>query len=92
MKDDLYILKTPKEVSEDIAGKLRARRRKMKITQAELAARSGVSLGSLKRFEQTGEISFVSLLKLAWVLDCLKDFEGLFEKKEYSSIEELIND
>lgn len=92
MKGDFYILKTPKEVSEDIAGKLRARRRKMKITQTELAARSGVSLGSLKRFEQTGEISFVSLLKLAWVLDCLMDFEGLFEKKEYSSIEELIND
>ena len=36
-----------------------------------------MALGSLKRFEATGLIAFDSLLKLALVLDCLGDFDGL---------------
>ena len=64
----------------------------MRMSQQKLADRSGVSLGSVKRFEQTGEISLSSLLKIAMVLDCLKDFEKLFEKPEYKSIEEIINE
>ena len=47
----------------------------MNLTQAGLAKRSGVSLGSLKRFETTGLIAFDSLLRLALVLDCLEDFD-----------------
>jgi transcriptional regulator with XRE-family HTH domain len=38
-------------------------------TQEGLAKRSGVSLGSLKRFESSGHISLESLLKLALVLE-----------------------
>lgn len=53
----------------------------MKITQKDMAERTGVSLGSIKRFEQTGEISFHSLLKIAFVLDCLDDFDQLFAQK-----------
>ena len=52
---------------------------------------SGVSLGSLKRFENTGEISLVSLLKLAIVLDCAEEFEQLFVKKHIMSIQEIID-
>ena len=84
--------KTPYEISMEIAGKAKAKRKYMKLTQQQLADKSGVSLGSLKRFERTGEISLSSSLKLALVLDSLKDFEGLFEKSEYTSIEEIIND
>jgi transcriptional regulator with XRE-family HTH domain len=43
-----------------------------------LAERSGVSLGSLKRFEQNGQISFENLLKLAQILGQLEAFEHLF--------------
>lgn len=52
---------------------------------------SGVSLGSLKRFENTGEISLVSLLKLAIVLDCAEEFEQLFVKEHIMSIQEIID-
>lgn len=52
-----------------------------------------MSLGSLKRFEQTGKIAFESLLKLAQVLDQLKSFENLFPPKEdLSAIEKLFSD
>ncbi len=92
MIDILRQFKYPYEIAKDIALKEKEKRKKKKITQAELSARSGVSLASLKRFEQTGEISFVSLLKLAAVLDELDDFEQLFSKVEYGSIQDVIDE
>lgn len=63
------------------------------MTQIELAERSGVSLGSLKRFEQTGKISFESLLRLAHILGRLEEFEVLFSPKEdLSQLEKLFSD
>ena len=84
--------KYPKEVAKDIALKEKEKRKLRKLTQAELSARAGVSLASLKRFEQTGEISFVSLLKIADVLDELDTFAALFTRKEYHSIQEVIDE
>lgn len=92
MNTNFLNFKTPYEVSMEIAEKAKAKRKYMKLSQQKLAEKSGVSLGSLKRFERTGEISLSSLLKLALVLDSLKDFDVLFEKPEYASIEEVLND
>ena len=85
-----FILKTPYEASIKIAEKAKAARKYMKLTQQQLSDKSGVSLGSLKRFERTGEISLSSLLKIALVLDSLKEFERLFDKPEYTSIKEIL--
>ena len=85
-------LKYPIETAKDIAQKEKAKRKKRKLTQKELSARSGVSLASLKRFEQTGEISFVSLLKIAFILDETENFEALFTNQEYASIQEVIDE
>jgi len=49
----------------------------MNLSQEGLAARSGVSWSSLKRFERTGLIALDSLLRIALVLDCLGDFDKL---------------
>lgn len=92
MNNNLNLLKTPYEISQELAQKVKNRRKLMKITQEEMAARSGVSLGSVKRFERTGEVSLSSLLKIAMVLDCLGDFSELFKKPEYTSIEEILNE
>jgi transcriptional regulator with XRE-family HTH domain len=69
-------LKSPNEVLEGVRDRFKRRRLALNLTQAGLAKRSGVTLGSLKRFETTGLIAFDSLLKLALVLDCLGDFDG----------------
>ena len=92
MNINFMMLKTPYDVSMELAEKAREKRKYMKLTQLQLAEKSGVSLSSLKRFERTGEISLSSLLKIAMVLDSLKDFEKVFEKPEYTSIEEILND
>lgn len=51
-----------------------------------------MSLGSVKRFERTGEISLSSLIKIAFVLGAEYDFDTLFSKKGYSSIQEVIDE
>jgi len=70
-------LTTPQDVRQDLAGRFKARRLSMNLTQEGLARRSGMSWSSLKRFESTGLIALESLLKIALVLDCLPDFDKL---------------
>ena len=72
------ILETPQEIQRDIAAKGQARQLLLNMSQKELAARSGVSLGSVKRFESSGEISLSSLLSIAMVLNELEAFAELF--------------
>lgn len=71
-------LKTPQEVRRDIAAKAQGRRLLLNMSQKELAERSGVSLGSVKRFETSGEISLSSMLSIATVLNELAAFAELF--------------
>jgi transcriptional regulator with XRE-family HTH domain len=58
-----------------LAQKHKVLRKQAGLTQTELAKRSGVSLGSIKRFELTGQISLESLLKSVQVLNRISDFE-----------------
>jgi transcriptional regulator with XRE-family HTH domain len=90
----MYLLnqKSPTEMSEVVAKNLKIKRKKMKFSQLQLAEKSGVSLASIKRFENKFEIAFTSLIKLAIVLDCESDLENLFKQKTYSSINEVINE
>ena len=80
------------EINNDIAQKIVRLRKRKKITQKQLAVRSGVSLGSLKRFEQSGEISLQSLTKIAIALDVENELEDLFNNVPFASIEEVINE
>ena len=68
-------------------------RKNRKISQRRLPEISGVSYASIRRFEKTGDISLASLVKLALALQLYDDLDNLFkERKEYKSIEEVIND
>lgn len=81
----------PGEIAQSLAQRLRARRKEYGLTQEQLAQKAGVSLGSLKRFEQEGQISLVSLIKLSTALGSESDFDGLFSKRGYRSIQEVID-
>lgn len=71
------IVSTPRELSLDLAMRLKALRKEAGYSQAELAERSGVSLGSLRRFEKEGKISLGSFLKLLVILNRLSEVESL---------------
>ena len=90
--NNFYFLKSPNDISMDIAKKISARRKERHITQAQLSERSDVSYGSVKRFERTGEISLSSLIKIAFALGLEDDFDLLCSKKGYASIDEVINE
>ena len=89
---DEYIWDTPSDIDKDIAKRLKNIRRRRKITQKQLAEHCGVSYASLKKFEQTGEISLISLTKIAMELGFADDLRSLFTRPVYLSIEEVIND
>jgi transcriptional regulator with XRE-family HTH domain len=87
-----FLPKTPTDVMHELSTKFKARRKSLGLTQIELATRSGVSLGSLKRFEGSGQIALESLLKLALVLECLGEFSAVCCEVEegFESIEEVV--
>ena len=84
--------RTWKEIDTDIAKRMIRLRKRKKLSQRELAAKSGVSLGSLKRFEQSGEISLQSFTKLAIALGVEDELDNLFTEVPFESIEELIHE
>lgn len=87
------IQKTPFDFMEGLATRHKMLRKQAGYSQGELAKRSGVSLGSIKRFELTGQISLESLLKLVHVLNRLDDFELLLKPIEnLKEIEKLFSD
>ena len=76
-----------------IANRARDLRLELNLSQQTLSEKSGVSYGSLKKFEQTGQISLESLLKLAVILGYMDDFNALFVRKSAEkalSLDELI--
>ena len=83
--------KTWKEINIEIAKRMVQLRKRKKISQKVLATKSGVSLGSVKRFEQTGDISLQSFTKLAIALEVEGELEALFCEVPCGSIEEVLN-
>ena len=88
-------MKSPYEISREIAKKVRERRLKLNLSQKTLSQKSGVSYGTLKKFEQKGQISLESLLKIALALDQLDKFEYLFASGDHempASLDEILID
>ena len=84
---------TPLEVSKGLAERHRILRKQLKMSQEEMAERSGVSLGTLKRFENTGKISLESLLKLMRLLGRLNEVDKLLlPKKNLDNVKKLITE
>lgn len=89
------MMKSPYEIMKEIAKRARDKRLNLNLSQQTLSQKSGVSYGTLKKFERSGQISLESLLKIALALDELENFEQLFVKSNAElprSIDELLMD
>ena len=85
--------KKPADWMLEMAKRHKMLRKQAGFTQSELARRSGVSLGSLKRFETSGQISIQSLFLLIDVLGRLEDFDTILKPIEnMKEIERLFSD
>lgn len=91
MGNFIFNPKTPNDIAKELVEKIKQHRKKLKISQAQLASKSGVSLGSIKRFESRYEISLSSFIKILIALNLEQDLENLFTQKSYNSIDEVIN-
>ena len=91
MDNFIFNPKTPNDIAKELVEKIKQHRKKLKISQAQLATKSGVSLGSIKRFESKYEISLNSFIKILIALNLEQDLENLFTQKNYNSIDEVIN-
>ena len=84
--------KLPSEVALEVAARVRARRKELRLTQQQMARKAGMSLASYKRFEQTGAVAFESLVRIGMALGREQDFDALFAQRAYASIEEVIRE
>ena len=87
-----FVWETPSEMALNLAKRIKKIRKRKKITQVQLAQRCNVSYGALKKFEQTGEISLVSLIKIAMELNVSNEIDNLFTDPVYISIDEVLSD
>ena len=87
-----YIWETAEELDQKLAQRVRNIRKRRSISQERLASMSGVSYGSIKRFETSGQISLISLTKSAMALDIADDIRNLFTTVPYRDIQEVINE
>ena len=71
-------LKTEADLLREVADLLRAHRLTLGWRQTDLAARSGVAIATLRRFERSGQIGFRGLAKLLVSLGLVDTFLAAF--------------
>ena len=83
---------TVSSTQKTLSNNIRQRRVDSGLTQAGLAARSGVKLPTLRQFEQKGLISLESFLKILMVLGLLENIVKATTpiQNEFSSIDEVL--
>lgn len=80
---------TEQSITEDLVTRFKQRRKEYGITQKDLSTRSGVSYASIRRFENSGEISLSSLVKISHAIDCLEDFNELYKNKIIKNLKDF---
>ena len=87
-------LTTSSKAQKMVAKNMQSLRLEKGLTQKGLSERSGVSLSTLRKFEQTGVISMESFFKLAMTVGCLEKVIQATEsnENEFSSIDDVLKD
>ena len=88
----MIVLKTPQEMAVDAAKRFKEMRKAKKITIKRLSENSGVPYSTIRRFESSGEISFLSLVKIVSTIGEDEEITNLFAKRIPASIEEIIRE
>lgn len=81
---------SPDAYAKKIAQQVKKRRLELRLTQAGLAKRADLPLATYRHFERMGKISLQGLLQIAFVLNCLEDFNQLFARQHWNSLDEML--
>ena len=82
--------KTIPDIALSIAKRAQEARLSQNLSRKTLSKMSGVAASSIKRFEMSGEISIISLLKIAKALGHINQFEETFTQQGVISIEQVL--
>ena len=83
-------LSSSDEIAMELAKRAKGRRLSLDLTLEGLARRSGVALGTLKKFERTGNISLVSFIRLSVALNDDAALERLLLEPEYDTLKDVL--
>jgi transcriptional regulator with XRE-family HTH domain len=86
---DFVNVATEQSVTTELVERFKKRRKEYGLTQKELSKRSGVSYGSIRRFESNKDISLNFLLKISAAIGCLEDFNELFKNQIIKNLKDM---
>lgn len=84
-----FQLATTEEVMRELGQRLRAQRMTKLITQQELAARAGVSLGAVKKLETSGASAVHTFVRVIQALSLTDDIADILQLRAVSSIADM---
>lgn len=90
--NNILFVSNPEDVAIQIAERVKKRRLELDLTQEGFAAKAGIKFATYRRFEQTGEISLRGLLQIGFAFNALSDFDQLFTRKQYQSLDDVLNE
>ena len=85
-----FLLMSSEDIAAELAARLRNRRLAQNLTLEGLARRSGVPLGTLKKFEHTGQIALVSFIRLVITLKDEAALENLLLEQRFETLDEVL--
>ena len=74
-----------------LASRVKNCRLAQRLTQEGLASRSAVPFGTLKKFERTGQIAFVSFIRLVTTLGDEAALENLLLEQKFETLDEVLD-
>jgi transcriptional regulator with XRE-family HTH domain len=86
-----FALLLSEDIALELASRVRSRRLAQSLTQEGLASRSGVPFGTLKKFERTGQIAFVSFIRLVTALGDEAALENLLPEQKFETLDEVLD-
>lgn len=73
-----FILATSDEILQTLGERLRIQRLAQGLSQQELAARAGLSLGAVRQLERSGQSSLETLVRVVQALGLADEVDELF--------------
>lgn len=86
-----FSIMSSEDISLELADRIKNRRLSQNLTLEGLAQRSGVPLGTLKKFERTGQIAFVSFIRLAVALKDEAALEKLLLEQKFKTLNDVLD-
>lgn len=82
-------LKTPYEIIEELVNTIEKTRKKKKLRQEDLCQKSQIPLSTYQKFLYKKTINIMSLIKIMYALNMMKNLEGLIKYEEVLTLEDI---